>query len=175
MPLNIAIHFAKIFSNYAYIVCILKKATLFMLWAFVPSVLSIFCSRNFKNKNYINIMQNWWLRQWRICLQCRRPGFNAWVGKIPWRRAWKPTPIFLPGEFQGQRSLADWGPWGHKRSQSWTWLNTAFNIDQEFCIWLTSWTTLTMLNNEKPNMITSVLWGQPGESPMSWFSVWCFC
>ena len=29
-----------------------------------------------------------------------------WVGKIPWRREWQPTPVFLPGEFQGQRSLA---------------------------------------------------------------------
>ena len=34
----------------------------------------------------------------RICLQCRRPGFNPQVGKIPWRRAWPPTPLFLPGE-----------------------------------------------------------------------------
>ena len=39
-----------------------------------------------------------WLRRWRICLQCRRPGFHPWVGKIPWRRAWQPTPVFLPGE-----------------------------------------------------------------------------
>ena len=37
----------------------------------------------------------------RICLQYRRPGFNPWVGKIPWRREWKPTPL-LPGEFLGQ-------------------------------------------------------------------------
>ena len=33
-----------------------------------------------------------------MCLQCGRPGFNPWVGKIPWRRAWQPTPVFLPGE-----------------------------------------------------------------------------
>ena len=33
------------------------------------------------------------------CLQCRRPRFDPWVGKIPFRRAWQPTPIFLPGEF----------------------------------------------------------------------------
>ena len=39
-----------------------------------------------------------WLRQWRIHLQCRRPGFHPWVGKIPWRRAWQSTPVFLPGE-----------------------------------------------------------------------------
>ena len=34
----------------------------------------------------------------QICLQCQRPGINVWDGKIPWRRAWQPTPVFLPGE-----------------------------------------------------------------------------
>jgi len=41
----------------------------------------------------------------RICMQCKRPRFNPWVGKIPWRKEWLPTPVFLPGEFHGQRSL----------------------------------------------------------------------
>ena len=40
----------------------------------------------------------WWLRWWRILLQCGRPGFDPWVGKIPWRRAWQPTVVSLPGE-----------------------------------------------------------------------------
>ena len=40
-----------------------------------------------------------------ICLQCRRSGFNPWVGKIPWRRKWQPTPVFLPGKSHGQRNL----------------------------------------------------------------------
>ena len=40
----------------------------------------------------------WWLRWWRICLQCGRLGFDPWVGKLPWRRAWQLTPVFLPGE-----------------------------------------------------------------------------
>ena len=40
------------------------------------------------------------------CLQCGRSRFDPWVGKIPWRKAWLPTPVFLPGEFHGQRSLA---------------------------------------------------------------------
>ena len=35
----------------------------------------------------------------------KRCGFNTWVGNIPWRRTWKPTPVFLPGEFHEQRSL----------------------------------------------------------------------
>ena len=45
-----------------------------------------------------------------------RPGFDPLVGKTPWRRAWQPTPVFLPGEFHGQRSLADYSPWGCKES-----------------------------------------------------------
>jgi len=36
------------------------------------------------------------------------------VGKIPWRREWLPTPVFLPGDFQGQRSLVGYSPWGSK-------------------------------------------------------------
>ena len=47
----------------------------------------------------------WWLRQQRICLQCRRPRFDPWVSKVPWRREWQPTLVFLPGEFHAQRSL----------------------------------------------------------------------
>ena len=49
--------------------------------------------------------------------QSRRPKrcrFYPWVGKIPWRRAWQPTPVFLPGESRGQRSLTGYSPWGHK-------------------------------------------------------------
>ena len=38
----------------------------------------------------------------------KRRGFNPWVGKIPWRRAWLPTPVFLPGESHGQRSMVDY-------------------------------------------------------------------
>jgi len=37
---------------------------------------------------------------------------DSWVERIPWRRAWLPTPVFLPGEFHGQRSLAGYSPWG---------------------------------------------------------------
>ena len=41
-------------------------------------------------------------------------GFNPWVRKIPWRRKWQPFPVFLPGKFHGQRSLAGYSPCGHK-------------------------------------------------------------
>ena len=48
--------------------------------------------------------------------QCRRCRFNPWVGKIPWRREWQPTPVFLPGECHGQRSMVGYSPWGYKES-----------------------------------------------------------
>ena len=56
--------------------------------------------------------------------QCRRRerhGFNPWIGKIPWRRKWKPTPVCFPGESHAQRSLADYSPWGHKESDTTEW------------------------------------------------------
>ena len=45
-----------------------------------------------------------------ICLQCGRLRFDPWVGKIPWRRERQPTPVLLPGESHGQRSLVDYNP-----------------------------------------------------------------
>ena len=44
----------------------------------------------------------------------RETWFDPWVGKIPWRRKWQPTPIFLTGEFHGQRSLVSYGQWDRK-------------------------------------------------------------
>ena len=51
-----------------------------------------------------------------IYLQCRRPRFDPWVGKIPWRRKWQPTPVLLPGKFHGRRNLIGYSPWGRKES-----------------------------------------------------------
>ena len=50
----------------------------------------------------------WWCRRWKWC------GFNPWIGKIPWRREWLPTPVFLLGKSHGQRSLMGYSPWGCK-------------------------------------------------------------
>ena len=53
-----------------------------------------------------------WLPRWRSgkeptcqCRRWKRCRFSPWVGKIPWRRKWQPTPVFLPGKSHGQRSL----------------------------------------------------------------------
>ena len=48
------------------------------------------------------------------CRRHERWGFHPWVRKIPWRRAWQPTPLFLLGESHGQKSLVGYSPWGHK-------------------------------------------------------------
>ena len=57
----------------------------------------------------------WWLSSKESACQCRR-----WVwfqgGKIPWRRKWQPTPVFLPGKSHGKRGLVRYSPWGHKES-----------------------------------------------------------
>ena len=44
--------------------------------------------------------------------------FHPWVGKSPRRRAWQSTPVFLPGEFHGQRSLVGYSPWGCTESDT---------------------------------------------------------
>ena len=55
-----------------------------------------------------------------VVKKCRRGDavFHPRAGKIPWRRAWQPTPVFLPGEPEGQRSLAGYSPWGRKESDT---------------------------------------------------------
>ena len=57
-----------------------------------------------------------WLSGRDPTCQCRRRGFHPWVGKIPWsRKMTTQTPVFLPGESHGQRSLTDCSPWSCKR------------------------------------------------------------
>ena len=59
------------------------------------------------------------------CWRHKRCWFNPWVRKIPWRREWQPTAVFLPGKSHGQRSLAGYSPWGHKESDTTEQLSTA--------------------------------------------------
>ena len=63
---------------------------------------------------------------------CRRCRFDPWVGKIPWRRKWQPTPIFLPGEFRGQRSLVGYSPRGLRDSDTTDQLS-AHMVDEQCC------------------------------------------
>ena len=80
-----------------------------------------------------------WLSGQESACQCRRLqrlAFDPWVGKIPWRREWQPTPVFLPGKSDGQRSLAVYSPWGCKE------LGTTERLNLLTCVRLfaTPWT-----------------------------------
>ena len=55
-----------------------------------------------------------WCSDKESACQRRRCEFDPWVKNIPWRREWLPTPVFLPGEFQGQKRLAGYSPGGHR-------------------------------------------------------------
>ena len=58
----------------------------------------------------------WWLSGKGPTCQCRRYGLDPWVEKIPWRRKWQPTSVYLPGESHEERSLVDYSPCGYKGS-----------------------------------------------------------
>ena len=66
----------------------------------------------------------WWLSNKESAWQCRRHRFDPCVGKIPWRRKWQPTPIFLPEKFSGQRSLVGYSLWDHKELDMTDWAHT---------------------------------------------------
>ena len=61
---------------------------------------------------------SWWRSGKESTCQYRRLGFNPWVGRVPWKRKWQPTPAFLPGNSHGQRSLVGLQPMGSQESQT---------------------------------------------------------
>ena len=56
------------------------------------------------------------------CRRRKRCGFDPWVGKIPWRRAWQTTLVFLPGESHRHRSLVGYSSWGHRELDMTEWI-----------------------------------------------------
>ena len=97
----------------------------------VEHVMGYFIGPAFKLRYCFNVAFTqwqlpWWLRRLSICLQCRRPWFNPWVGKIFWRRKWQPTPVLLPGKSHGRRSMVGYSPWGRKESDTTEWLHFHF-------------------------------------------------
>ena len=55
-------------------------------------------------------------------------GFDPWIRKIPWRKAWQHTPVILPGESHGQRNLVGYSPWSDKESDMNEHAHTKFTI-----------------------------------------------
>ena len=78
-----------------------------------------------------------------VCVCVCIPRFEPWVRKIPWRREWLPTPVFLPGESHRQRSLVSYSPWDRKESHMTEWLthththiyNFIFFISYNYSLW----------------------------------------
>ena len=97
--------------------CLSHKQTRWDMWKLSTASSLFFC----QPETALNNPR--WLRQWRIHLKCGTSQFYPWFGKIPWRREWQPTPVFLPGESLGQRSLAGYSPWGCKESDTTEWLH----------------------------------------------------
>ena len=92
-----------------------------------------------------------------LACQCRRHKwcrFHPWVGKIPWRRKWQPTPVFLPGELHGQKSLVGYSPWGLRNR---TWLsNFHFHFFRENVLEL----SITKEEALKPPCKFARMWGK---------------
>ena len=100
----------------------------------------------------------------KILLQSGRPGFDPWVGEIPWRREWQPTPVSLPGESNGQRSLVGCSPWGHLL----TWpqylepcltSRQTNSIAPTRLVWL--WARPALIRSAPSAVPSLVLWGSP--------------
>ena len=107
-----------------------------------------------------------WLRWKRIRLQCGRPGFNSWVGKIPWQRERLPTPVFWPEEFHGLYS-----PWSHEEldtTEQLSLLNVnAFCLRQFYCLIVLAGTSTGELNTSSE--VGFPLWSLILEGKLSGF------
>ena len=71
-----------------------------------------------------------------FCLEFRRPGFDPWVEKVPWRMKWQPSPVLLPGESHGGRSLVGYSPWGRKELDmtsdlTFTFFHSAYKLNKQ--------------------------------------------
>ena len=103
----------------------------------------------------------------------RKTQVPSWVGKIPWRRKWYPTPVFLPGEFHGQRSLVGYSPWGHEHTHGATteWLTDSSNPAQRRATSISVAPLHTHLGKGKPLSVLRYLkW--PNTPSTCWTSDW---
>ena len=90
---------------------------------------------------YSSGLHNWLSGEESTC-QCRRlrrQAFYPWVRKIPWRRKWQPIPVFLPGKFHGQRSLADHSQWDCKEPDTTEHSEQCHSCKPGFAILCWSW------------------------------------
>ena len=101
---------------------------------------SLRTGRKLSERTYLTVTTNpkelpRWLSGKESAYQCRRRRFDPWIGKIPWRRKLYPTPVFLPGQSHGQRSLAGYSPWGREESDTTEWTQAH---GRQFGLWASS-------------------------------------
>ena len=80
-----------------------------------PCCCNDFNSLFFLQLSNIPLWVSLWLSGKEPLCQCRRCRFDPWVRKIPWKRRWQLTPVFLPEKSHGQKSLESYSPWGQRR------------------------------------------------------------
>ena len=96
----------------------------------------------------------------------QRPGLDPWVGKIPWRKEWQATPVFLPGESHGQRNLAGYIAWGGRVRHNWTTDTFTFFFSNTENVWVL-WAVLANQLNPRKGSLESLIysWSWSVRSP----------
>ena len=102
----------------------------------------------------------------------QKTGFDLWVGKIPWRKAWQRTSVFLPGEFHGQRSLASYSPWGRKEKDlterlTFSLFHNCFTMFFSFCYTTSESTMCIYTSPPSPTSLPALLPSPPSRSSQS--------
>ena len=114
----------------------------------------------------IRVGLHWWLSDNELVCQSRRHGFDPWIRKIPWRRKWQPTWLFLLEKSQWTEESGGLTPWGRKKSQTWLhdWTTTKYKARS-----MMSWYMYILLNDCN-NKLT---WSHPlPELSFSLLCVW---
>ena len=88
--------------------------------------------------------------------QCRRSKFNPCLGKIPWRRKWQPTPVFLPIKSHRQRSLSGYSPWVCRVEHDWACTTLELTLNCQWFLVLSSWTELADNESTVPPQIMAL-------------------
>ena len=109
----------------------------------------------------------WWLSWQRVCLQFGRPGFDPWVGKIPWRRERLPTPEFWPGEFH---ELCR--PWGRKEADMTEWPSQCVSMSPP---WSCCWPLRSCCFFSFPDLVCQFLLVFSKNKVSGWFSCFFYC
>ena len=145
-------------------------------------------TRQMSNSNWVNLSHImgflWWFSSkesaWKkkiiICLKCRRPRFDPWVRKIPWRSTWQPTLVLLPRDSHGQRSLAGYSPLGFAESDT-TEVSSSSKLHHISCAGLCSSVTLGGHTEMYQKMYTSTTCkgSPPTEISREWICILHIC